>query len=85
LHNLKKSIGEFKEARTIFKEGFQILKNSQNKEERVMLFDSWREFETEAGDEQSRSDLIKNTPKRVKKKKTCKNRNWTRCRMGRIL
>jgi crooked neck len=34
-----------------------------------MLYESWREFEEERGDENTRAEVAKNQPKRVKKKR----------------
>jgi crooked neck len=66
------SIGATSEARKIYREAFEILKSAEQKEERVMLYESWREFEEERGDDNSRAEVAKNQPKRVKKKRKIK-------------
>eukprot|EP00029_Vermamoeba_vermiformis_P008695 TRINITY_DN4141_c0_g1_i1.p1 TRINITY_DN4141_c0_g1~~TRINITY_DN4141_c0_g1_i1.p1 ORF type:complete len:674 (+),score=177.55 TRINITY_DN4141_c0_g1_i1:181-2202(+) len=63
------SIGAIKEAREVFKQAFVALKNVDNKEERVLIFDAWREFEEQAGDETTREEVNKNMPRRVKKQR----------------
>jgi len=63
------SLGKYKAARDIFKEGFQVLKPAELTEERVMLWEAWREFEEESGDSESQEHVTSNMPKRVKKRR----------------
>lgn len=43
--------------------------NATNKEERLMLLEAWSDFETQYGDESSRSAIAALLPKRVKKRR----------------
>jgi len=63
------SIGRPNAAREIYKEGFQTLKSNELTEERVMLWESWRDFEQEHGTKSSQEGVISNLPKRVKKRR----------------
>jgi len=63
------SIGRPNIAREIFKEGFQTLKAIELTEERVMLWESWRDFEQEHGNNNSVESVLSNLPKRVKKRR----------------
>ena len=45
------------------------MKESEEKEERLMLLESWREFEVEHGDAQSLQDVDKLMPNKVKKRR----------------
>ncbi|QNQ00848.1 YALIA101S02e04214g1_1 [Yarrowia lipolytica] len=56
-------------ARIIFGEAWDALKAANKREERVVLFESWREFEEEHGDDKSKADLDKRKPTPVKKKR----------------
>jgi len=66
------SIGNIKSAREIFLEAFEALKSPETKAERVMLWESWRDFEDEAGDDASQKLVTENIPKRVIKKRRIK-------------
>nr|CAG4640657.1 EOG090X01R1 [Eulimnadia texana] len=48
-----------------------------NKEERLMLLEAWRDFETEYGDDKSRSDVANLLPKRVKKRRRLQTEDGT--------
>lgn len=54
-----------KEARAVYQEGFDSLKSAENKEERVMLVDSWREFEQKVGKTEFIEAVKAKQPKRV--------------------
>ncbi|XP_031567761.1 crooked neck-like protein 1 [Actinia tenebrosa] len=57
------------QARNIFQRADKHLKNTSNKEERVMLLEAWKDFEDE-GDDESSKQLVKNKmPRRVKKRR----------------
>ncbi|KAK3745548.1 hypothetical protein QZH41_012464 [Actinostola sp. cb2023] len=57
------------QARTIYKRADKQLKNADNKEERVMILEAWKEFEDD-GDDESSKQLVKNKmPRRVKKRR----------------
>ncbi|KAK4883629.1 hypothetical protein RN001_006948 [Aquatica leii] len=55
-------------ARRVYERANDSLKNSQEKESRVLLLENWRDFEMEHGDEDSRSKVESKMPKRIKKR-----------------
>ena len=55
-------------ARSVYSRADQALRMTENREERVMLLESWRDFEQEHGDEISCQEIEKKMPKKVKKK-----------------
>jgi len=59
-------------ARDIYQESFDALKTNERKEERVMLVDSWREFEQKHGDKQTLDSVLKKVPKRIIKRRPIK-------------
>lgn len=63
------SLGNIKAARAVFSEAFQALKPAEFTQERVVLIEAWRDFETECGDKASLADVLKNMPSRVKKRR----------------
>jgi len=67
--NFEASIGEPKNARSIFEEADGSLREPHQKEERVLCLEAWRDFEKEAGDEDSISEINKKMPRRVKKRR----------------
>lgn len=56
-------------ARTIYERANKELRNSAEKEERLMLLESWCEFEASHGDEQTQEAVTKQMPKKVKKRR----------------
>lgn len=56
-------------ARTVYKEANNAMKNSGEKEERLMLLESWQEFETDNGDEETKKYVDKLMPQKVKKRR----------------
>ncbi|ORX46855.1 pre-mRNA-splicing factor clf1 [Piromyces finnis] len=56
-------------ARKVFQQGYDNLKKSNLKEERVVLLESWKEFETEKGDEEHLKKVEQMMPKIVKKRR----------------
>lgn len=64
-------------ARKIFKQGYDTLKKSGMKEERVILLESWKEFEINKGDEESIQKVEKMMPKIVKKRRRIEDENGT--------
>eukprot|EP01117_Protostelium_nocturnum_P008078 TRINITY_DN2879_c0_g2_i1.p1 TRINITY_DN2879_c0_g2~~TRINITY_DN2879_c0_g2_i1.p1 ORF type:complete len:654 (-),score=161.21 TRINITY_DN2879_c0_g2_i1:54-2015(-) len=69
------SIEQISLARDVFSEGFDALKMAQDKEERVLLLNTWREFEEIHGDESSISKVDKKMPKQIIKRRQKKNEN----------
>eukprot|EP00298_Acanthocystis_sp_HF-20_P028611 c7397_g1_i1.p1 GENE.c7397_g1_i1~~c7397_g1_i1.p1 ORF type:complete len:670 (+),score=269.04 c7397_g1_i1:38-2047(+) len=70
------SIEEFDKARKIFERGCHVLKTeTDNKEERAILLESWKEFESKFGDENSLSEVEKKMPRRVKRKRVIEDDN----------
>jgi len=63
------SISNVEEARKIYSQGFELLKKNDNKEEAVMLIDSWKEFEVKTGDQEQIKAVEKKMPKRIIKKR----------------
>ena len=58
------------QARSVYEEGNRSLRESQHdKEHRLMLLESWRDFETENGGEGDRRAVARLMPKRVKKRR----------------
>ncbi|KAK6618082.1 hypothetical protein RUM44_002524 [Polyplax serrata] len=55
-------------ARCIYDRANQALRSANQKEERVLLLEAWREFETKYGDETTQDKLLDKMPKRVKKR-----------------
>jgi crooked neck len=63
-------IGNVKEAREVYqKPFFGVLRDTSRVEERVQLFEKWREFEYSLGDEESRANVDKYMPEKVKKRR----------------
>merc|ERR1711915_445769 len=57
------------EARHVYEEANKKLRQGQEKEERLMLLEAWKEFEKEDGDERSRKVVDDLMPRRVKKRR----------------
>lgn len=55
-------------ARRVYEKANQALRSANQKEERVLLLEAWRDFETQHGDETSLAKLMEKMPKRVKKR-----------------
>jgi len=66
------SIEKFDAARAIFAEADAYFKQQQNREERVLLLESWREFELRYGDGKTINEVVKKQPRRIKKKRQVK-------------
>lgn len=56
-------------ARKVYSEGNKSLKNINEKEERLMLLESWQEMERDQGDEESQAKVQKLMPQKVKKRR----------------
>ncbi|CAG5133742.1 unnamed protein product [Candidula unifasciata] len=61
--------GALARSRAVYREANRALKNSPDKEERLLLLEAWQSLEEEAGDEQSRQEVEKLMPQKVKKRK----------------
>jgi len=61
--------GEIQRARDMYKRAEKILKDAGNKEERVLLLDSWVAMEEGLGEEGSAEEVKKRQPKQIKKKR----------------
>lgn len=55
-------------ARRIYEKANENLKNSPEKETRVLLLENWRDFESAYGDETSMEKINNKMPKRIKKR-----------------
>uniref|UniRef100_A0A8C4QX75 Crooked neck pre-mRNA splicing factor 1 n=1 Tax=Eptatretus burgeri TaxID=7764 RepID=A0A8C4QX75_EPTBU len=56
-------------SRHIFEEGNRSLRGCEEREERLMLLEAWRDFEVEHGTEEQRQRVARLMPKRVKKRR----------------
>uniref|UniRef100_UPI00358F3A2E crooked neck-like protein 1 n=1 Tax=Myxine glutinosa TaxID=7769 RepID=UPI00358F3A2E len=56
-------------SRRIFEEGNRSLRGCEEREERLMLLEAWRDFEVEHGTEEQRQRVARLMPKRVKKRR----------------
>ncbi|XP_023230969.1 crooked neck-like protein 1 [Centruroides sculpturatus] len=57
------------QARHIYERANKELRLSNEKEGRLMLLEAWRDFENEHGDDESRENIQKQIPKKVKKRR----------------
>lgn len=55
-------------ARQVYERANQSLRGAGEKEERVLLLEAWRDFETQNGDEESLENVMQKMPRRVKKR-----------------
>lgn len=58
-----------KNTRKIFQEAAKAMKDANEKEERLMILESWQAFEAECGDEDSQQSVEKLLPQKVKKRR----------------
>lgn len=56
-------------ARKVFERAHAIYKDKDMKEERVALLNAWKSFEDTHGDEEDREKIVKQMPRRVKKRR----------------
>jgi len=56
-------------ARAVYQRSCAALRQSDDKEERLMLMEAWRSFEEELGSEETLQQVLKMMPKRVKKRR----------------
>nr|XP_042906923.1 crooked neck-like protein 1 isoform X1 [Parasteatoda tepidariorum] len=57
------------QCRNVYERANKNLRTSNEKEERMMLLEAWKDFEEEYGDERSKQTVEKQMPKRVKKRR----------------
>jgi crooked neck len=55
-------------ARRVFEKANDCQKNLNDRESRVLLLESWRDFEKESGDDESLEKVLRKMPRRVKKR-----------------
>ncbi|PSN43330.1 Protein crooked neck, partial [Blattella germanica] len=55
-------------ARRVYERANQSLRGANEKEERVLLLEAWRDFESQHGDEESVKNVMQKMPRRVKKR-----------------
>jgi hypothetical protein len=55
--------------RCIYDRGDKCLKDTEDKEARVMLLESWKDFEDKNGDEERKERFEQRMPKRIKKRR----------------
>jgi crooked neck len=70
---LSEGLEQLVQGRAIFQRGLDSLKKQGLKEERVMLLESWREFEREHGDVDGLALVKTKWPKRVRKRRKFEN------------
>lgn len=70
---LSEGFNDISKGRVIFQRGLDSLKKQGLKEERVMLLESWREFEKEHGDSETLALIKSKWPKRVRKRRKFEN------------
>ncbi|KAG0235458.1 NineTeen Complex (NTC) component [Actinomortierella wolfii] len=58
-----------KAAREVFRRAYQVMKEKELKEERVIILEAWKEFEQQRGDEKSLKAVQDMMPKTVKKRR----------------
>lgn len=68
----EKDIDNIPGCRKVYEDGFMALKGTEAKEERVMLIESWRDFEVEVGDENGLANVKKRMPKRIIRRRPIK-------------
>ncbi|PKY42930.1 TPR-like protein [Rhizophagus irregularis] len=61
--------GALERARKVFENAYQSMKEKELKEERVLLLESWKEFETNHGNQETLSTVEAKMPKVVKKRR----------------
>merc|ERR1712098_665968 len=57
------------QARHVYEEANKALRQTREKEERLMLLEAWSDFESEEGDEKSQAQVGDLMPRRVKKRR----------------
>merc|ERR1711915_889646 len=57
------------QARHVYEEANKSLRQTREKEERLMLLEAWSDFESEEGDEKSQAQVADLMPRRVKKRR----------------
>ncbi|KAJ1920744.1 NineTeen Complex (NTC) component [Mycoemilia scoparia] len=63
-------------ARKVFERAYKHFKESNQKDERVLLLEAWQEFETEYGTSEQIKAVEVKLPKRVKKRRQLENGSW---------
>ncbi|XP_033632294.1 crooked neck-like protein 1 [Asterias rubens] len=61
--------GCLERARRIYKDANKGLRDTEEKEERLILLEAWKDFEEECGDEENIADVKKQMPNRVKRRR----------------
>ena len=65
------------EARHVYEEANKKLRQGQEKEERLMLLEAWREFEKEGGDDETKKVVDDLMPRRIKKRRKIQSEDGT--------
>jgi len=68
----ERSSGRMQEARAVFEEAYNYLRSAEQKEERVLLVQNWKQFEEEVADAEALAHVVRLFPKRIKKKRQIK-------------
>lgn len=70
--------------RQVYEEANKTMRNCEEKEERLMLLESWRNFEEEFGTDCNRERVDKLMPDKVKKRRKLKAEDGVRVKGGKI-
>lgn len=68
--------------RQVFEEANKSLRNCEVKEERLLLLESWRDFEREFGSEETIERVRKLLPEKVKKRRKLTSEDGVRADLG---
>ena len=69
----EETLEQFENAREIYSRAYIALKNTEVKEERLLLVETWRDFEEEHGNADQSNFVKKKMPQRVKKRREIDN------------
>ena len=72
-------------ARQVYERANQSLRGANEKEERVLLLEAWRDFETQHGDNESLEKVMHKMPRRVKKRQRVHADDGVSCLVVRYL
>lgn len=65
------------QGRHVYEEANKALRQGSEKEERLMLLETWRDYEDENGDERSRKNVADLMPRRIKKRRKIQTEDGT--------
>lgn len=71
--------------RQIYEEANKAMRNCEEKEERVMLLESWRSFEEEFGTETTKERIDKLMPEKIKKRRKLQAEDGVRIKVMQVV